>query len=455
MIQFSDVLMPDVLMPDTSMPDTSMTDTSMPDTSMPDTSMPDTSSGLSDYYTHFLIHQEMLNDAYTYTYRDSMWQNKHLFKGKTVLDIECGIGLLSMFAAKAGAARVIGIDRSSIVDHVRKIVANNGLSDTVTIVRGTVDEIELPHGIEKVDIIISDWMGYCLFHESMLDTVLSARDKFLINGGLMFPDRAKLYICGIKDSQTIDDKIAWLDNAYGFDMSSLSQVALTEPLVYSVDMNKVVTNYCLIKEIDIQTCTKEDIPFTSVFNIQLKKNDFVDALVTFFDIEFSNCHKRVGFSTAPEAPYTHWKQTVFYLDEYLTCKLDEEIHGIFQMKQRNVSDLEFEIKINFHGELCTAIENNKYNMEHTRPKHEETKVCLQKQLSISPTDTELGKRKKLTFSEFVDVASCDEYDRSVDKPWRRLTPREKASIMKELNDFKHKEMEVHEESRHLTKYHKL
>ena len=176
-------------------------------------------------------------------------------------------------------------------------------------------------------------------------------------------------------------------------MSSLSQVALTEPLVYSVDMNKVVTNYCLIKEINIQTCTKEDIPFTSVFNIQLKKNDFVDALVTFFDIEFSNCHKRVGFSTAPEAPYTHWKQTVFYLDEYLTCKLDEEIHGIFQMKQRNVSDLEFEIKINFHGELCTAIENNKYNMEHTRPKHEETKVCLQKQLSISPTDTELGKRK--------------------------------------------------------------
>ena len=89
MIQFSDVLMPDVLMPDTSMSDTSMSDTSMTDTSMPDTLMPDTSSGVSDYYTHFLIHQEMLNDAYTYTYRDSMWQNKHLFKGKTVLDIEC------------------------------------------------------------------------------------------------------------------------------------------------------------------------------------------------------------------------------------------------------------------------------------------------------------------------------------------------------------------------------
>ena len=46
----------------------------------------------------------------------------------------------------------------------------------------------------------------------------------------------------------------------------------------------------------------------------------MQALVTFFNIEFSMCHKRVGFSTAPEAPYTHWKQTVFYLEDYVTCK---------------------------------------------------------------------------------------------------------------------------------------
>jgi hypothetical protein len=41
----------------------------------------------------------------------------------------------------------------------------------------------------QVDIIISEWMGYCLFYESMLDTVLYARDKWLKPGGLMFPDR--------------------------------------------------------------------------------------------------------------------------------------------------------------------------------------------------------------------------------------------------------------------------
>merc|ERR1719228_160597 len=286
----------------------------------------------------------------------------HLFKGKVVLDVGCGTGILSMFAAKAGASKVIGVDMSSIVDHAKKIVSDNGLSDTVTIIRGKVEEITLP--VDKVDIIISEWMGYCLFYESMLDTVFFARDKWLREGGLMFPDRATLYVCGIEDRQYKDDKINWWDDVYGFDMSCIKKVALSEPLVDVVDRNQVVTNSCLIKEIDIQTCTKDDIPFTSPFHLQVKRNDYIQAFVTFFNIEFTKCHKRVGFSTAPEAPYTHWKQTVFYLEEYLTCKRGEEVYGVFRMKPntRNARDLDFEIDVDFQGELCCISEKNKYRM---------------------------------------------------------------------------------------------
>ena len=75
---------------------------------------------------------------------------------------------------------------------------------------------------------------------------------------------------------------------------------LTGSLLFT-QMIQVVTNSCLIKEIDIQTCTKEDIPFTSPFHLQIKRNDYMQALVTYFNIEFTKCHKRVGFSTAPEA----------------------------------------------------------------------------------------------------------------------------------------------------------
>ena len=48
----------------------------------------------------------------------------------------------------------------------------------MTIIKGKVEEVDLP--VEGVDIIISEWMGYCLFYESMLNTVIYARDKWLV-----------------------------------------------------------------------------------------------------------------------------------------------------------------------------------------------------------------------------------------------------------------------------------
>ena len=61
-----------------------------------------------------------------------------------------------------------------------------------------MEEIELPVG--EVDIIISEWMGYFLLYESMLDTVLFARDKYLNKeSGKMLPDRAQVYVAAIED----------------------------------------------------------------------------------------------------------------------------------------------------------------------------------------------------------------------------------------------------------------
>jgi len=69
-------------------------------------------------------------------------------------------------------------------------------------VKGKLEEITLPDGIETVDIIISEWMGYFLLYESMLDTVLYARDKWLVKdgSGIIMPDKATIYLCAIEVS---------------------------------------------------------------------------------------------------------------------------------------------------------------------------------------------------------------------------------------------------------------
>lgn len=58
-----------------------------------------------------------------------------------------------------------------------------------------------------MDIIISEWMGYFLLYESMLDTVIYARDRWLQQGGLMLPDKATLLVGAIEDEQYRKEKI--------------------------------------------------------------------------------------------------------------------------------------------------------------------------------------------------------------------------------------------------------
>lgn len=316
-----------------------------------------------DSYAHFGIHEEMLKDEVrTMTYRNSMYNNKHLFKDKIVLDVGCGTGILSMFAKKAGAKHVYGIDMSSIIDHAKEIVKANGFENDITLIKGKVEEVTLP--VEKVDIIISEWMGYCLLYESMLDTVIWARDKWLVEGGLMFPDKASLYICAIEDKEYKDQKINWWDSVYGFDMSAIRDVALSEPLVDVVEPNQVNTDSCLVKELDLNTVTVEQLAFSAPWEIHVQRDDYIHAFVTYFTVDFSPCHKRTGFSTGPKSRYTHWKQTVFYLKDSITANYGETVSGEIAIapNKRNKRDLEISFKVKFEGKVMSLEENLNFKM---------------------------------------------------------------------------------------------
>ncbi|KAJ5611663.1 Protein arginine N-methyltransferase 1 [Penicillium herquei] len=299
-------------------------------------------------YDHHGIHEEMLkDDVRTRSYRDSIYQNRHIFKDKVVLDVGCGTGILSMFAARAGAKHVIGVDMSSIIEKAKEIVAVNGLSDKITLLQGKMEEVVLP--FPKVDIIISEWMGYFLLYESMLDTVLYARDTYLAEGGKIFPDKATMYVAAIEDGEYKDDKIGFWDNVYGFDYSPMKDIALKEPLVDTVEMKALVTDPCPIITFDLNTVTTADLAFSVPYKLTAQRSDFIHALISWFDIEFSACHKPIHFSTGPHAKYTHWKQTVFYLQDVLTIEEGETVTGQLENRpnDKNKRDLDINLAYNF------------------------------------------------------------------------------------------------------------
>jgi len=116
-----------------------------------------------------------------------------------VLDIGCGTGILSIFAARAGAKHVYAIEFAEIALFAEEIIKRNGLSDKITVIKGKMEEITLP--VPQVDIIISEWMGYFLLYESMLDSVLWARDKYLVKGGKILPDKCCIYLAALEDGE--------------------------------------------------------------------------------------------------------------------------------------------------------------------------------------------------------------------------------------------------------------
>uniref|UniRef100_F7DFT6 Protein arginine N-methyltransferase 3 n=1 Tax=Ornithorhynchus anatinus TaxID=9258 RepID=F7DFT6_ORNAN len=283
-------------------------------------------------YGHYGIHEEMLKDKVrTESYRDFIYQNPHIFKDKVVLDVGCGTGILSMFAAKAGAKKVIGVDQSEILYQAMDIIRLNKLEDTITLVKGRIEEVNLP--VEKVDVIISEWMmaplqGYFLLFESMLDSVIYAKSKYLTKGGSVYPDICTISLVAVGDLNKHADRITFWDDVYGFNMSCMKKAVIPEAVVEVLDPKTLISESCVIKRIDCHTASVPDLEFSSDFTLKITKTAVCTAIAGYFDIFFEkNCHKRVLFSTGPQSTKTHWKQTVFLFEKPVSIKTGDTLYG--------------------------------------------------------------------------------------------------------------------------------
>uniref|UniRef100_A0A8C3Q3X0 Protein arginine N-methyltransferase 3 n=1 Tax=Geospiza parvula TaxID=87175 RepID=A0A8C3Q3X0_GEOPR len=278
-------------------------------------------------YGHYGIHEEMLKDKVrTESYRDFIYQNPHIFKDKVVLDVGCGTGILSMFAAKAGAKKVIGVDQSEIIYQAMDIIRLNKLENIITLVKGRIEEVDLP--LEKVDVIISEWMGYFLLFESMLDSVIYAKDKYLAEGGSVYPDLCTISLVAVGDMNKHVDKLLFWEDVYGFDMSCMKKAVIPEAVVEVLDPNTLISTASVIKHIDCNTASIPDLEFSSDFTLSITMSTQCTAIAGYFDVFFEkNCHNKVLFSTGPQCTKTHWKQTIFLLEKPVPVEAGEALRG--------------------------------------------------------------------------------------------------------------------------------
>jgi hypothetical protein len=309
-------------------------------------------AGYFGSYAGFHIHEDMLKDRVrTEAYRDFIEGNPELFKDKIVMDVGCGTSILSMFALRAGAKHVIAIDNSGIIERAKEIAKENGFGDKITFIKNKAEQIEELAGVcDKVDIIISEWMGYCLLFESMLPSVLFVRDRWLkADTGRVYPDISSLHLVGMSCPEYRKSRVDfWKKDVYGFSMESIARRVHLEPGVDNMQRHEVITDSKKFFEIDCGKVKVEQLDFVADFSLVASKDSTLDALVTYFDIGFiKDASKPITFTTGPTATETHWRQTVLILEEAIEIKKGAIIHGKIELKANRQSFRDLDITLNY------------------------------------------------------------------------------------------------------------
>ena len=349
-------------------------------TPMDDTGLPLPTDTYFSEYANLYDHIGMLQDNERMrSYHDAIKLNaaRH-FEGKVVLDVGCGTGVLSIWAAQAGARKVYAVEGTDVANYAKLMVKAHGFGEVVTVLRGRMEELELP---EKVDVILSERMGYFLLRESMVQSVLFARDKWLKPGGVMYPSSARLLLSTLGESGFIEARAVDVDEAmetwdvlshdlktnFDLDLKPLRDSYHKENVEYfrhnawqgPVPSNAPIGKAHVLLHVDMHTTTFDELFGWErrVPNLLAFGSGDVQLLCGWFDVRFcarsstadggksfdasmveaaaeearadaadGSC---VELSTSPSSALTHWAHTTIALDpplkagSELTVKLEQ------------------------------------------------------------------------------------------------------------------------------------
>jgi histone-arginine methyltransferase CARM1 len=288
-----------------------------------------TDKGSAELYFHYygmLQHQQNMLQDYirTGTYYSAITENTTDFEGKAVMDVGCGSGILSLFAAKAGARVVYAVEASNMAQFARQLAETNPeIGSKIKVIHGKVEEINLP---EKVDVLVSEPMGTLLVNERMLESYIYARDHFLKPGGKLFPRVGRIHVAAFSDSILYTEVATkaqfWQQPSfYGVDLTCLHTPAATgyfnQVVVDQIPPNVLISNTAE-HTFDFSTCTESELQdFTIPLSLQVAAPCTIHGIASWFDVLFDGSTVQRYLSTSPGLPVTHWFQ--------LRCVLESPI----------------------------------------------------------------------------------------------------------------------------------
>ncbi|SBT80798.1 histone-arginine methyltransferase CARM1, putative [Plasmodium malariae] len=318
-----------------------------------------------DSYNYTEIHRTMILDrSRTNCYYEFINKNKQLFENKIVLDIGCGSSIISLFCSDY-AKVVVGIDNAEkILSKAKKIVEKNEakniylfqgkLEDNDIYIdekekiyyvskKDDIEHFQKIHNIAqlkilKFDIIISEWMGYFLFYECMINTILYARDIYLKEDGYIFPNKIYLYVAGYNDLEYLNENLlVWDKPMYNKDLSDLKPICeefMKNAKIINLDKNKISTEIVNYAIINMYTYNKtENLYINTNFDIPIYKDKIVTSLCFYFDCVFETSTFKQNvlneynehciyllndtndniLTTSVFSAKTHWKQVLLHL----------------------------------------------------------------------------------------------------------------------------------------------
>jgi SAM-dependent methyltransferase len=226
-----------------------------------------------------------------------------------VLDVGTGTGILAMLAAKAGARKVYAVDQSTIAESAARMIAENRLDDRVDVIQGEAAQLLLP---EKVDLLVSEWLGHFAFVEGMLPDVLAARDRNLVDGGRMMPARVRVMLAPVDDTvlYTNEGPGFWRDRIHGLDFSSLEEAELAQGRTVQIRVERaaLMADHEVLIDLDLELCDAAFPRRSGVATYLAKRDGVLSGFCAWFEAMLS---PGVTLSTAPGQPDTHWAQTYF------------------------------------------------------------------------------------------------------------------------------------------------